>query len=410
MATRGTVTLVAAFAVALAIRLVITAGFQGLTSPPNLGANPDQAEYEQIAFNLSRGHGYSVNGTQPTAVRPPGFALTLWPVYAAFGRSFLAARITIITLSALTCVVAGWIGYALGGWWCAMIAAWWLALYPGHFYYAMHFLSEPIFAFWLAAALALTIAAFRTDRLILNVAAGACWGMAILTRVELVVAVPIACALLVFERREERRARARQWIVQALVIAAMLAPWVIRNGVVMHEYTLSTQGGCTFWGAHNDVTFGSTRFAGTWVDCSKVVDPAHPMRGNEIERNHLTMSYGVEAVRAHAAQLPYLTAMKVWRLMSPYFETPNRVSLYAMAIGWIGTAPFFAWGLTTWCRMTTPARSIGLTLLSPLLAMLVTTVIFYGSPRYRDAAAPVVIVFAAIGLLRGIPRASEWRT
>ena len=397
MATRGTVAVVAAFAVALAIRLVITAGFQGLTAPPNLGANPDQAEYEQIAFNLSHGHGYSVNGTVPTAVRPPGFALTLWPVYTVFGRSFTAARITIIVLSALTCVFAGWIGYAIGGWWCATIAAWWLALYPGHFYYAMHFLSEPIFAFWLAAALALTIAAFQLDRPIVNVLAGACWGMAILTRVELVVVVPIACALVMFERREERRARARQWIVQAIVIAAMLAPWVIRNGVVMHEYTLSTQGGCTFWGAHNELTFGQSQYAGTWVDCSRLVDAAHPMMGAEIARNHLTMSYGVASVRAHVRELPSLEAMKVWRLLSPYFETTNRIMLVVQAAGWILTAPFFVFGVWILARSST-RRSLALVLMAPLLATLVTTVLFYGSPRYRDAAAPVLVVVAAVGL------------
>ena len=74
--------LIAVFLAALAIRLGVTIAFTGVGAPPNLSANPDQAEYEQITYNVSRGAGYSINGV-PTAVRPPGFTITMLPASAA---------------------------------------------------------------------------------------------------------------------------------------------------------------------------------------------------------------------------------------------------------------------------------------------------------------------------------------
>ena len=123
------------------------------------------------------------------------------------------------------------------------------------------------------------------------------------------------------------------------------------------------------------------------------------MRGTEVERERVTFGYGLDAVRQHAAQLPYLSAMKVWRLVSPFFETTNRAVLWAMAAGWMVTAPFVVVGVWSTWRRKPSTRPIWLALMAPLLATIVTTLIFYGSPRYRDATAPILVVFAAFGLI-----------
>ena len=173
--------LAGAFVSALVIRLAVTVAFTGLGAPPNLSANPDQDEYERITYNVSRGAGYSMNGETPTAVRPPGFTLTLLPVYKIFGRSFAAARLCLILLSAFTCLFAAWSAYQWSGRLPAVITAWWLAVYPGHFYYAMHFLSETVYAFWLSAAVACTLVAMRRQKIAIGAIAGVLWAMAILT-------------------------------------------------------------------------------------------------------------------------------------------------------------------------------------------------------------------------------------
>jgi len=392
--------LAGAFAAAFAVRLAVTVAFTGLGAPPNLSANPDQAEYEQITYNVSRGAGYSMNGTTPTAVRPPGFTLTLLPVYEMFGRSFAMARLCLILLSACTCLLAAWSAYQWRGHMPAVVSAWWLAIYPGHFYYAMHFLSETVYAFWLSAAVACTLAAMRSRRILPHAVAGVLWALAILTRVELVVIVPVAWALVLCQSRERRTAWSRQLVVPTLIVGVLVGAWMTRNFVTLGTPTLSTQRGCTFWGSHNDVTFTSARFAGTWVNCSGLVNVTHPIQGTEVVRERLAFSYGLDAVRRHAWQLPYLTAMKIWRLVSPFFDTTNQASLWTMAAGWIVAAPFVVLGIWSTWKRSRATRSTWLVLVSPILATLVTTLIFYGSTRYRDSMAPILLIFAAFGLLK----------
>lgn len=400
LSTRATVwSLAGIFVAALIVRLAVAVAFTGLGAPPNLSANPDQAEYEQITYNVSRGAGYAINGA-PTAVRPPGFTITMLPVYAIFGRSFLAGRLLLILLSACTCLLAAWSAYQLSGPRAAVVAAAWLAVYPGHFYYAMHFLSETVYAFWLSAAVACTIAAFRSGSRRAGAGAGLLWTLAILTRVELIVVVPIAWLFALFQPGARRLVWARRLAAPTVVVLVVAAAWVGRNALVLGTPTLSTQRGCTFWGAHNDVTFTSPKYAGTWVNCSELVDAGHPIAGGEVVRERLAFAYGVASVRSHLPALPYLTAMKMWRLLSPFFDTPNRVALWVMAAGWMLAAPFVLAGLWFAWRRRRATRPAFAVLLAPMLALLATTVIFYGSTRYRDSMAPVLVVFAAIGLLQ----------
>src|ERR671924_1661172 len=63
------------FVLAFALRIGVTITFQGLSSPPKYEAQPDQVEYEQLAFNLSTGRGYSTPTGRLTAHRPPGTSL-----------------------------------------------------------------------------------------------------------------------------------------------------------------------------------------------------------------------------------------------------------------------------------------------------------------------------------------------
>src|SRR5262249_42258165 len=154
--------------------------------------------------------------------------------------------------------------------------------------------------FWLAAAIAFTLAALRSRTILMSSLAGLFWALTILTRVELVLVIPIAWALVLFQAPERRVTWFRNLAIPSLIVALCLGAWITRNIVAMGTPTLSTQRGCTFWGAHNEVTFTSSRFAGTWVDCSSLVNATHPMLGAEVPRDRLTFDYGVDALKRHA--------------------------------------------------------------------------------------------------------------
>jgi 4-amino-4-deoxy-L-arabinose transferase-like glycosyltransferase len=392
--------LLAVFLIAFGIRLALTARLEGLSSPPRVSANPDSLEYERIAYNVASGHGYGFEPGVPTAARPPGTSLTLLPPYLFFGRSFLAAHCWLILLSAVTCVTVGLLGRAYGDRQTGLIAAIWLALYPGHVYYSMHLLSETVYGFWLSVSCGLSIVALARRSYWADIVAGLGWGMAILTRVELIVAVPIAWLLLPLSSNV-RRMRGHLGLQTAIAVL-LVSLWVIRNTVTMGVPTLSTQRGYAFWGAHNPITLSNPRYAGSWVNMLSLAEPSERRRvvGTEAEKDKIAWNYGMASIQRNLSRMPYLTIMKLWRLLSPFFETSNAVALWGLALGWLATGPFVGYGIWIMWRDSRVDRVALMVALVPMLATVFSSLIVYGAPRFRDALAPLFIVFAAAAVSR----------
>ena len=388
------------FVAALALRVGVTSHFVGLSSPPDFDANPDQIDYEMFAYQMSIGKGYSLETGEPTARRAPGTSLILLPVYKVFGHSFAAGRLWMCLLSALTCLIVGWIGKACFGPVTGLIAAAWLAVYPGHFYYTMHFVSETPYGFWLAAGLALTIVAVRKPSLGANIAAGVCWAMAVLTRPPIIFALPVALLLaLLTGPKEVRLTNLKRWAIQACVIIAVMSPWVARNAVVMGKPTLVTISGLGFWGSNNALVLQDASLRGGWVKHSRLSKELRLLRGSEIEKDATAWRYGLEFVQGHLPQMPALIMAKLYRLVWPFSDTPNLAVRWAFALAWMTLAPFLVIGLVQGVRR---APGLSLVLMLPLAAIFITAVIYYGSDRFRDSCASAFIVFAALGLVHTV--------
>lgn len=389
--------MVCVLTVALTLRVGVTWCFVGLDAPPDFEANPDQIDYELYARQMSLGKGYSELSGQPGIRRPPGTSFALYPVYKLWGRSFTAGRLWFCTLSALTCVVAGWVAGRCFSPLVGLTTAIWLALYPGHFYHAMHFVSETPYGFWLALALGLTVEAVVTHKMRFGWLAGLFWGLAVLTRPQVALALPVALVMVLARSRTAGRSFMGLWVVHACVVAAVLAPWLVRNTVLLGKPTISTVGGHTFWGANNEVVLNDPRLTGTWVKTSGLRGGEHPLHGTEIEMETATWRYGLQFIRDHAEHLPYLCAMKLYRLAWPFTTTPNKAVRWAFAVAWMIVVPFLLIGcLTAWRRVPGPTAVLFL----PILATVVTAVIFYGSDRFRDSCAPAFLAFSSLGLIR----------
>jgi 4-amino-4-deoxy-L-arabinose transferase-like glycosyltransferase len=400
-ARRFTAGLALIFIIAFSARFALTQRFVGLDAPPDANANSDQIDYDILAHHMVTGQGYAVVPGTPTASRTPGTSLTLAPVYAVFGRSFIAGRIWFCVLSAMTCVLVAWLGTVCFNRAAGLIAGIGLALYPAHAYYAMHFVSETPFGFWMTLALIASVCAFKQRRggvamkWTTDALAGACWAMAIYTRPQLLLAVPIAGVLAVTAFAFRDREHLKRFAVQVAVLSLVLSPWVIRNAVVMGKPTMSTITGYGLWGSHNDLTFSDPAHHGGWVKASVLIDADHPLTGSEVQRNDQATRYGIEAIRENASQMPALIVAKLWRLVTPIKDTDNRPVQIAFAGGWLIVAPLLLLGLFLSLKRS-PATACMLML--PFLATIASTVVFYGSDRFRDSLAPMLLLFAAVGL------------
>jgi 4-amino-4-deoxy-L-arabinose transferase-like glycosyltransferase len=401
------------FLLAFAVRVGVTAKFQGLTAPPKAEANPDQVEYEGFAYHLSTGQGYCLTPGEPSACRAPGTSLTLLPVYLIFGRSFLAARLWWCALSALTCVAAAWLAARCFDNGTAIPAGIWLALYPGHFYYVMHFLSETPATLFMTLATGFSVAALRGGRTRDDVLAALFWGLAALTRPNLILAAPLApLARLLFFRTEFRRDFAAL-VLQGAVVTAVVGPWLARNAMIIGKPTFCTiVGGFTFWGAHNERVYDDLSLRGCWIRCGDLVDADHPLPQDEVGKDAAAWRYGMDFVRSHTEEMPALVAWKLYRFVGPPAEVNNGSVYKAFLLGWLITAPFALLGFVLSWRHSTAAATA---LVIPVLVTIATVIVFYGSERFRDGIAPIIVVYAAggaTGLARAVfggPRPSSAR-
>lgn len=392
------------FFFAFALRVGITWKFVGLSSPPDINAQPDQERYEILTYNLMRGKGYVLPEEQPepTGRVPPGMPLTLLPVYAIFGRSFVAARIWLGMLSALTCIITAFIARPYLGRATAVLAGIMLALYPNHFYYAMHLVTEVPYALFTALALMFAVASLHQAGVHKDLLAGFFWGASALTRPQTVLILPLGflAALL---SRNMRGTHVRRWAIQAAVLVLMVTPWVVRNAVVIGKAALSTHFGNTLWDGHNELLFNDPKYhhllgtplATTAPSSTDELLQQYPLHGSEVERDDQAKRYALESIRNNLDQMPLLTFAKLKHFVSPFHVTENAAVKWAFAGGWIVAALLMCGGI--W-KLWNTNRTFTVLMLLPFIVTLTTCLIFFSTPRYRDAVAPAYMVLAAAGM------------
>ena len=93
--------LLGVFVLALTIRIGATAAFVKLDAPPRESANPDQLDYELLAYRMSTGQGFTLQDRVPTAC--PGHIPDASPRLPDGGQVLHGGALWFCLLSALTC-------------------------------------------------------------------------------------------------------------------------------------------------------------------------------------------------------------------------------------------------------------------------------------------------------------------
>ncbi|MSR47755.1 MAG: hypothetical protein EXS13_11960 [Planctomycetes bacterium] len=294
-----------------------------------------------------------------------------------------------------------------------LFAALGVAFLPCHFYYAQHFLSEVPYGALIALACLLGIVTLRSadagERWLLPaLATGLVFGTALLTRPQVAFAGAIVLVGALLSPRALRTARLRAALVISATSMLLLAPWVVRNHLVLGKTTLSTIGGFTFWGANNAVIAADPDQIGSWMPVDALIDAAHPLDGDELANDAAAWSYGLDYLRQNAADVPRLLLMKVVRHFSAFRNTTNRMVYWSFAVSWLLVAPLALAGIVLGWRR---ARAAIVLLMAPVVSTLLTALVFYGSIRFRDADAALYMVPAAaaavalakrLGILRDV--------
>ena len=219
--------------------------------------------YDYGARSMLNGQGFVCTEERGyRAFLPPGYSFFLAGVYWLFGHSFFAARFIQAILGALTVVFAYVLTRQMFAEKVARLGAWILAFYPESVQFADLMQTETVFLFLFLLAMVFFVRSLSADTAEPTmaksakggpwpnlVAAGLLFGVSALVRSIIMFYLPLVIGFfLIFKR--DRRMIVRSVIVTLIMLAA-IAPWTIRNYVVLDAFVpINTKAGWDFF-QHN---------------------------------------------------------------------------------------------------------------------------------------------------------------
>lgn len=400
--------------VARAILLLVAGGIE-----PRI---VDEQHYIELAESLYEGHGLSWANGQATSIRPPLYPAFLASVWTIAGvRSLVAVRIVQMVLALATV----WLVYRLGtGMFDARtgaLAALGVALYPSLLFANATLLTETLFTLLLVLTMWLCHLALRDGSWAKIALAGACCGLAALTRSVLWPFPLVGWAVVIAASPGSWRRRVALGAMFCACHALVLTPWAVRNTRLQGGFVVvDTMGGFNLWMANSDATPTDRIWAavgqGGEERMAEALAAAFPgRRPTEGEKDR----WGREAAFRFMIDHPALTFNRSLRKFADFWGLDRELlagitqGLYSppLFLGLpMGAAVILAYPAT----MVLAAIGIWLTRKGawPTHLMIGTLILFvcaihtlvFGHSRYRLPLMPFMLIYAAAAV-----RARSWR-
>jgi hypothetical protein len=157
---------------------------------------------------------------------------------------------------------------------------------------------------------------------------------------------------------------------------------------------IATNGGSTFYGGNNDKVATEWRLWGSWVSTTELPGrdqiEAAP---DEVSHDREEWRLGIRWVWNNPGRFAWLLPMKLARLIVwlPDFDA-GRLFYVVRFVCWVPYLVLLVVGL--W---NAPRTGGWWVLHLALAATALTALIFWGSPRFRDANAPLLMSYASLG-------------
>jgi 4-amino-4-deoxy-L-arabinose transferase-like glycosyltransferase len=371
----------------------------------------DAIMYHTTAMSLRAGDGYVPLTGGPTARWPPGYSTLLAGVYTVFGVRPLAGEIVNALIGAATVVLLMLAVDRAIDRQTAIVAGVLLAVLPGPILWTDVLVAETLYTAIFVLALMVLVHASPTFRwmavLGLVVGAGA------LVRGEALTWTLLPVVL--FWRELPRAALARRLGVLAGVAALVMAPWTIRNAVVMDAFVpVATNASQTLWSGHHDGATGAQTYPP--ADYEDRFAPELPER--ELEASAALREDAVEYMITHPVRELELVPLKLIHLnrgdsyVLDWVNAPAADGRQALTAVWVERVGVLAdagyFGLLAltvlggwWLGREFWRRRIGRVIATSFVtALFLYGFLYYGNYRYRLPYEPMMIVVAATFLTR----------
>jgi 4-amino-4-deoxy-L-arabinose transferase-like glycosyltransferase len=397
----------------LILTLIAAAGFGGravyvLAVTNDRTATYDELYYRTEAATLAAGDGFDlpdVYGFRKLGEgeHPPLTAVMLSPAAWLTDNNDVAMRLTVALAGAGVIALIGLIAREIAGARAGLLAAVVAAVYPNLWVSDGLLLPETFATLATAAAVFCAFLLIRKSTWVMAAALGAACALAMLTRGELWLLVPLLALPTVMTIAGLTLARRLQLAgVVVLAAAVLVAPWQIHLLSRFEKPVFLSYGdGGVLAGANCDPTY-SGPLIGFWVGLCKTYgelpgrDPsAYADRERRAARDY---------ARDHLERLPLVIPARVGRTWSAY--RPFQMAKFAEAEGrpkWISLTGWgIYWvliGLAVVGAVVLRRKRVKLIpLLAPAVIVTVVAAVFYGLVRFRAPAEVSIVVLAAVAL------------
>lgn len=377
----------------------------------------DSLDYQRVASSIVSGHGYPPTliaqpGT-PSAYRPPAYPFALAAAYGVSGSSDDAGRVLGAVLGALSVLALMLIAFWLRGRDAALATGVLAAVDPAMVETAASaLLSEALFVPLMLLMVVAALAYRRSGgRLRWATLAGLLCGLAALTRGNGVLLVVPAVVAVIGARSGTPRSRRLAAVALVAVFALTLTPWAVRNFHALGGFVpTTTEAGPTAASVYN--TNELPAVTGEAPRRPDFLDLYHRAGINERQLDEGTRASALHFLIQHPISLPRAMAIMSLRTAGLHRpadlaarqdaeqgQSPARRTL-ALGSFWLLAAIALAGAIPRLRKRAPRLEAPRWLWLVPALLML-SSVALVGSPRYRAALEPFVVLLAAVALVDG---------
>jgi 4-amino-4-deoxy-L-arabinose transferase-like glycosyltransferase len=386
---------------AVLVRLLYVAIAPGVD--PVLRGDPlfgDAQGYQLLAVNLLRTHDLTWDGVQSTSYRMPGYPAFLALIFLAAGPNLVAVRLVQAVVGALLCLPVYRIARRLTSSGVGLLAALGIAVHPLLIYTTAWLYAETLFVLvlWLGLdTLASTEEPVRVGQLLLAavLVAGA-------TYVRPQPLILPGFALLIGGLLGRNRLIVKRMLFVQLVVVLLLAPWMIRNSIANGELVaMTTDFGSNVYGGNNDEADGSFRPQTPFV----LPGLSEPASDRELARRGFTW------ILAYPGKFIRVLPLKLVRFFS-LDMSQSRTSLSSLAaIGGTLYALYVTVAIAGVLLLCVRMRGrVAVTVITPMVMFVATTLIFFGGARFALPIAPVLLIGLMYGAMTGVARIRDGRS
>ena len=345
-------------------------------------------------------------GTEvPTAIHPPAYAAYLGAFSTLGFRTVRGHQFASALLGAASILLAGLLGRSIANARVGLIAAALTATYANIWINDGLVMSETIAIFFAFLTSLIGLRFWRRPTFANAVWLGVVGALAALSRIELILFLPIVGAAALLRSSLPWPARLGRFAVVGVVAVAVLSPWVIRNNIVMNKtVTISDGSGTVLVQANCDATYYGPNIGSWSMPCGDPW-PYSPEGGllDESERDAVVSQRGTEYMSQHKTRLVTVVAparvARMWGLLYPFQQIRIEIGEGRPPFAsWLGfwsylfLVPFAVAGAVIQWRRKQPVLVVGLW----VIVVTITAASAFGNTRYRTAAEISIVIFAAI--------------